>query len=379
MTTRFLCKCQILSVLSHLNTDIHLGKSFRAFGQLKSAIINGIDDPSSVDKDDLDLHQGFVDVKFTLNDETSFTIRPGRQEMAYGGARLVGLREGPNVRRSFNAVRAILDNPKIHLEGFVSREVKIKSSLFSDYPDDNALFWGTYGVVKTPFLAKGLTDIYYFGIDRDSWLYDEGTDSETRHTIGIRRWRKNKLFTYNTEIIIQFGKFGDNSILAWSFYTDYKYRFQSLPLSPAPGIKIDILSGDKKSGDGKLNTFNALYSNPAYFGLLSVIGPANIIDIHNTVDFKLTNKVSLMLEWAFYWRQSKNDGLYSPIGTLQRTGQTSNEQYIGDQVGVKIEYQQSRNLTLAFESSYFHTGAFINETGVNDNILYIMLKSQFLF
>src|SRR5262245_64286182 len=56
-----------------------------------------------VDENTLDVHQGFLDVALLRpRDNASLILRAGRQELAFGSARLVSLREGTNVPLSFD-------------------------------------------------------------------------------------------------------------------------------------------------------------------------------------------------------------------------------------------------------------------------------------
>ena len=50
----------------------------------------------------------FAEYKTSLSETSKLSFRLGRQEMGFGVSRLVGIREGPNVRRSFDAARIIL-------------------------------------------------------------------------------------------------------------------------------------------------------------------------------------------------------------------------------------------------------------------------------
>ena len=89
-----------------LHADLHLGTHVRLFGQLKSGWENGrTGGPRPTDEDKLDLHQAFLDGVLGIYDDVSLTMRAGRQEMAYGSSRLVSVREGPNVRQSFDGLR----------------------------------------------------------------------------------------------------------------------------------------------------------------------------------------------------------------------------------------------------------------------------------
>src|SRR5258706_7604869 len=92
-----------------IHADAHLGDYFRVFTQFKSGLEDGrTGGPRPTDRDDFDLNQAFFDVRVPLAELDSLTFRTGRQELAYGSSRLISAREAPNVRLSFDGVKAML-------------------------------------------------------------------------------------------------------------------------------------------------------------------------------------------------------------------------------------------------------------------------------
>jgi transposase len=116
-----------------LHADWHLSPTLRVFGQLKSGLAPGkAGGPEPPDEDRLDLHQAFADLRLPTAPNQALTLRVGRQELSYGSSRLVSVREGPNVRQSFDAVKAFYQTPAHQLDLFVSRPVQTKRYTFDD-------------------------------------------------------------------------------------------------------------------------------------------------------------------------------------------------------------------------------------------------------
>lgn len=114
-----------------VHADLHLGKSFRFFGQLKSGIEVGRNGgPRPPDEDKLDVHQAFVDLTVQSHKNRSIVLRVGRQEMSFGSQRLISTREGPNVRESFDGFRLLLRESKWKIDAFVTKPVKTKQEIF---------------------------------------------------------------------------------------------------------------------------------------------------------------------------------------------------------------------------------------------------------
>ncbi|MBV8431232.1 MAG: alginate export family protein, partial [Solirubrobacterales bacterium] len=142
-----------------LHADLHLGPNVRVFGQLQSGFESGlIGGPRpDVDLDRFDAHQGFLDLVWRWGEEevNSLTLRPGRQEMAYGSGRLIDVREGANLRRSFDAARALLKAGDWQVDGFWSKPVRNRPGVFDDDPNPDRSLRGLYAVRPLAVLPDG--------------------------------------------------------------------------------------------------------------------------------------------------------------------------------------------------------------------------------
>ena len=109
--------------------------------------------------------------------------------------------------------------------------------------------------------------------------------------------------------------------------------------------------------------------------------PVNIKSIHPSLTLHPTEKLVLYAEWAVFWRESTNDGLYRPPRFLRRdgTGTGTQEKNIGNQLGVKIGYEFGRHLSFDLDMSYFIAGAFLEATGEAEDILHIAPTLSFKF
>ncbi|HEY6837336.1 MAG TPA: alginate export family protein, partial [Geobacteraceae bacterium] len=105
-----------------LHADLHLGEHTRLFAQLQSSMEDGRrGGPRPTDLDELDVHQLFLDVRAPVTGDSSLTLRTGRQELAYGTQRIISVREGPNVRQSFDGFRLIYRTGGAQLDGFAAK------------------------------------------------------------------------------------------------------------------------------------------------------------------------------------------------------------------------------------------------------------------
>src|SRR5450631_260144 len=118
-----------------LHADLHLGEHARIFGQFQSSLEDGRKGGSRpTDRDVFDLHQAFLDLKLDIPADGSLTLRSGRQELAYGSQRIISVREGPNVRQSFDGFRLMYRVGDIRIDGFATRLAQTNRQVFDDGP-----------------------------------------------------------------------------------------------------------------------------------------------------------------------------------------------------------------------------------------------------
>ncbi len=140
--------------LSH--AYLRTGRHLRFFVQLQSSLANGrIPLTNPVDENQLDLHQAFGEVSPAAGRPGQFTLRLGRQELRYGSQRLVSVRERPNNRQAFDAVKAVLAGQRYSLDAFYSHYGRPRKGIFDDGVSGAIRLWGLYGVGKA--LPWGVT------------------------------------------------------------------------------------------------------------------------------------------------------------------------------------------------------------------------------
>ena len=355
-----------------LHADFHAGEKVRIFAQVKSGLINTRRGGArGADLDKLDLNQLFFDYKFIADKNKSVFLRVGRQEISFGSSRLVGTREGPNVRQSFDGVRVSGKVRNWSLDAFAVKPVSTEQGFFDDKPISSQTFGGFYAVSPSGFLTKkGKLDLYYFGLDKKQSRFYQGAAREIRQTIGTRIWNSGDALDYNFEFAYQFGKFGAGRIAAWTAASDTGYTVEKWRFKPRFGIKANRTSGDKNPLDANLETFNALFPRGAYFGQLSPIGPYNHTDLHGSVTLALTGKLTVNLDYINFWRTSIHDGIYNVSGAVLRNANNSRARFIGRQYAVEGNYKIDSHTSLTINYSRFNAGRFLRESPPAENTSY---------
>ncbi|MFN7938329.1 MAG: alginate export family protein [Bryobacteraceae bacterium] len=355
-----------------LHTDLRFGSRVRFFGQLKSGIeTNRKGGPRPADEDLLDVHQAFVDATVWQSAANSVTLRVGRQEMEFGSSRIISAREGPNVRQSFDGVRLAFTFRGWQLDTFSLKPAETSRWIFDDSPDHTRSFWGAYGVRPFPGLPKAKVDLYYLGLDRKRGRYDAGLGREQRHSLGARLWGAGGSWDYNYEGLFQGGRFSSGGIRAWTIASDSGYRLEGVKWRPRFGVKADIASGDQNPDDKTLGTFNALFPKGSYFSEADLLGPYNLMDVHPSVQFNLTQSLRLTADGAFFFRQSTRDGIYGIAGNLLESGRGVAARYIGSHARAQMEWTINRHMSFSTTYLHFFPADFLRQAGPNRAVNFV--------
>lgn len=357
-----------------VHADIHLGKNFRSFVQLQSSLANGKSITSPLDENPMELHQAFFDIGLDLQKGSKLTFRAGRQEFAYGSQRLVAVRDGPNNRLSFDAIKGIFSSGNLRADLFYSYPVPAKKDLFNDKYNTGNKFWGVY-IVKNKIPLFHNLDLYYLGLKKERVKYDDGEGREIRHTIGGRLWANKNKMRYDIEGLFQFGQFIEKSISAWSVSFNVGYK-ADIKFKPEAGLKTELISGDARYNDGKLQTLNPLFPKGGYFGLASLIGPSNLFDIHPSLAFQLHRSLSLDFDYDWFWRYSRNDGIYTPGVSIIYSGKNNPYLFIGKQLSTTFTYSPNSFFNLRAEFTWFDSGAFLKFAGPSKDIFFVGITGQ---
>jgi len=144
-----------------LNADLHVTEYFRSFVQLGNMErLGNRGTPTTTDINQLDLMQGFVDIRPPLPLPTANlpTFRIGREELLFGFQRLIAVREGTNVRRAFDGFRMIEEFRGATFNLFGVRPVADVEGVFDDHTNMKQLLWGAYFTVPLGEVLKA--DLY---------------------------------------------------------------------------------------------------------------------------------------------------------------------------------------------------------------------------
>jgi Alginate export len=148
-------------------------------------------------------------------------------------------------------------------------------------------------------------------------------------------------------------------------------NLQKIKWKPRLGLRFDYSSGDSDRAGSNLNTFNPLFPNPVYSSLSALLGPSNVTDVGPTIRFAPDQKTSVGLEFPFYWRSSRQDGVYGFAGNLIRPANLSIARFIGVQPGITVDRFYTSHFSSSVAYFRFFTGDFLRQTPPGRNVGYL--------
>ncbi|MEM1337606.1 MAG: alginate export family protein [Bacteroidota bacterium] len=354
------------------HSHLKMGHQFELFAELNSSLITSKQNLAPVDRDALSFNQLFVRYYFGKN----WNALLGRQNLRLGSGRLIDVREGPNVRLSFDMAQLQYQNKRTHITGFYAVPVRVAQGVF----DNKALdFQESVGGVywAQNWKPNMGTDFYILYKEEETKTWDSGTADDNRFSIGLRHFGNWKELKYNNEFVVQAGSFGEQNITAWTASFNIEHPFPFLGRNSSLGFKTEAISGDTSTTDGTLTTFDGLYPRGAYFGRVARIGPSNLIDIHPYFDTAV-RQFTFEFDYVAFWRFSRQDGVYGPPLNLQYPS-INEERFIGHQLGAIVGFEINRFITLEWEANVIFPGGFLKESGLDNTLFHTVFTGEFKF
>ncbi|WP_347988410.1 alginate export family protein [Methylomonas sp. AM2-LC] len=349
-----------------LHTDLHVNERLRIFAQGISSLQFGGVSSLAINQNPLDLQQAFADYVFgnPNPDGNRLTVRGGRFSMTYGAGRLIATRAAPNTPLKFDGFQFIGSmGGKTKLYGFMTHPA-MEEKFEVSKTNYSQTFAGIYGSTPIGGALDVNADLYYLMFKNQNAKYADGTGVENRHSMGIRLFGNKANWDYDLESVYQFGSLGVQNIQAWTVATDFGYRFLDMPWMPRLGVKADAASGTTKKGSG-IGTFNPLFFKAGYFNDAAVISPANIFDVHLSMQMQPREDMNFVLGSDILWRYSKNDALYNPGGAVMLPANFGS-MYVGTTAEVALQWSLTRHLVGTLSYVHIFTGKYAHQSGGGD-------------
>jgi hypothetical protein len=205
----------------------------------------------------------------------------------------------------------------------------------------------------------------------------------TSTTTGIRLAGKFSPHTdYNSEIAVQRGSVGSDTISAWAGHWVAGRTIAAGRASYRVFGEYNYASGDQTPGDGKRRTFDQLYpTGHDKYGLADQIGWKNIHHLRAGLEYKPQTKLLLSGGYHSYWLASSRDALYSAAGaTLARIAAGAPNRHVGQEVDLQTIYTPSARIQVSGGYAHLFAGPFLRAAtpGKSYNFPYVMVTTMLL-
>jgi Alginate export len=346
---------------TELHADFHWASQLQIFTQLQSDFAPDKTMLTPVDRDRLDLEQAFVVLTEPLDGGT-LKLRFGRQQFAFDLQRFVSVRDGPNVRQSYDAAWADYEKGPWRFIAFYSHPVETRDlRAFDDFSSGRL----TYGGVRAERQLTESSSIaaYYSRLTQDNAHFPSASGNEQRHILDMHYTAAADNFDLDIEGMGQIGHIGGDDVRAWAFGSLAGYTFVDVGWSPRIGIQLDAASGDTNPNDHVLGTFNPLFPNGYYVTLAGYTGFVNFIHIKPSVTLHPTKSLKLMLAAAAQWRETTADAVYTQPDIPVRLTAGRPSQYTGSYGQVRVDWAVTPSTSFALEAVHFQIGDAIRRAG----------------
>jgi hypothetical protein len=285
--------------------------------------------------------------------------------------RFVAVREGPNIRQSFDGARLTYADKGLKVDAFYTHPITLSPGAFDDSHNAGQAFWGVYAS-----LPGGL-DVYSLNLDRVRVRFGAVTGDEHRRSLGARYAGKTGAIDYEVEGMVQRGHFAGQDIRAWGGGASVGYTLAA-PWKPRLSVRRDIGSGDTDPNDGRLSTFNPLFPKGAYFNEAALTSWGNLSAWRLALGVTPVKAVSVEVSRTERRRRTGQDAIYLQPLTVLPGGGASTARGVSQDWQADTVWQVSRNVKLSLEAVRAEAGAAVKAAGGRD-VDFAMAIVQFRF
>lgn len=323
----------------------------------------------------LPLHYATANQRDSFDDRQAFLafhakgvrVIAGRQELRYGGERLVGISNWTNTSRTWDGfVGRIGDKNRLDL--FSTSVVAIHATSL-DKHGAGLTFHGAVGTITTwtphmviqPF-------VYIRALPRvESQQKTYGTETEVTPGAEVSA-ALLRGFYFDALGALQRGSYSNDSIRSGAGYAKVGYTARGLDWKPRLGGEYDYASGNPKSDPQRVGTFDQQYpSNHNAFGLTDLFGFQNIKEKRVNLDLAPAKRMTMLIQQDWLRVSAVQDSLYSGSGSATIKAPTGG--FLSDDIGREIDgsgqysFLSDGLLTLNAGVGHLSPGALMGENG----------------
>ena len=366
-------KLEFAHMRARLRVDADIDDHLAVVIELQDVRVLGEEGSTTADTEGTDLKRGAIIVR-DIGDQP-ISLELGRYVMAYGDQRIIGHLEWVDQGRTYDGALLKVEARGASVDLFGARVREIAGA------QELNLFGSYAGFSPSPVLR---VEIYGVGLeDEQSALGEIAAGTTLFGTFGTRLVLAPDTLDgleVTSETALQVGEVRGDDLLAWAAAIRAEYTLERAPYSPRVGLEFDYASGDGDPTDGEVRQFQTLFpTNHLHYGYADLASWENIVAGRLTLAATLPEAITVSLDVHHLRLADPQGGWVGASGATIRPGIAGASTHLGDEVDLVVGYEPVGGLALLGGWSYFHTGAFIDDTGGGDNVHFGYLQARAVF
>jgi hypothetical protein len=325
----------------------------------------------------MDLRQGYV----VVGVEGSWTVRArvGRQELAFGGERLIGPADW-GMSRTFDAADLSIAHGPAKVDLFAGSSVLIDSTRFDRHkPGEH--FYGAYssigniipGATVEPYVLFKQTLLVKSenGVVGDALVASPGVRIDGKTTGRL---------DYIAEVLLQRGSYSADRVAAFGESYVAGWTIVNTALQPRLSAEYSYASGDATQKDGIRGTFDQFYpSNHGYYGMIDQFGWKNLKNWRAGFDCKAGKKIKIRTDFNEFYLATTQDSLYNSSGSSVVLNRKATSNHIGSETNTVALYQWTKVWKFGAGYGHLFAGDYLKQAkvGFGYTYPYVMFVGNF--
>jgi hypothetical protein len=309
-------------------------------------------------RDAFDDRQAFLEFH-----QKSFAVIAGRQELRYGGERLVGISNWTNTSRTWDGFLGRIGD-KNRLDVFSTSVVAIHAGSL-DKHGAGLTFHGAVGTITT-WIPRTVVQPFVY-IRALPWVesLQKTYGSETEVTPGAEvSARILGGFYFDALGALQRGSYSSDSIRSAAGYVKAGYGAQTIDWKPRLAGEYDYASGNPHTDLQRIGTFDQLYpSNHNAFGLTDLFGFENIKEERLNLDLAPAKRIAMLFQQEWLRVSTVHDSVYG--GSASATVKAPAAGFLSDDIGREFDasgqYALAGSVTMNIGAGHFLPGSLMRE------------------
>jgi hypothetical protein len=308
----------------------------------------------------MDLRQGYIEL--TFEGAVSARLRAGRQELAFGGERLIGPSDW-GMSRTFDALDLSLTRGRATLDLLAGSAVQIDAARFDRHkPGEH--FYGAYGAVRN--LLPGMTVEPYVLFKQNLLIRSETSvlGDALVTSPGVRLTGKLRGgFDYIGEAIVQHGSYSADRVSARAASGLVGWTVAGAGWKPRFSAEYNYASGDPTTKDGNRNTFDQFYpSNHSYYGMIDQFGWKNMKNYRFGFDFVAAKKLKVRADFNEFYLATVQDSLYNSSGSSAVLNRKATSAHVGSEINTVAVYQWTKIWKFGAGLGHLYAGDYLKQS-----------------